>query len=71
MVVLQDHAERSLTRELLYTGVTRAKKYLSLYQAQPGLIEQAVSVRAKRTSGLARRIQQLAFEVDGRGLSSP
>lgn len=70
LVVLQDHAERSLTRELLYTGVTRAKKYLSLYQAQPGLIEQAVSVRAKRTSGLARRIQQLAF-VDGRGSSLP
>ena len=65
MVVLQDHAERSLSRELLYTGVTRAKKYLSLFQAHSGLIEQAVSLRAKRTSGLARRIQQLASQDEG------
>ncbi len=60
LVVLQDHAEKSLTRELLYTGVTRAKRFLSIFQAQPGLIEQAASTRAKRTSGLSNRLQRLA-----------
>jgi exodeoxyribonuclease V alpha subunit len=67
LVVLQDQAEKALTRELLYTGVTRAKKYLSLFQTQPGLIEQAVSMRAKRTSGLARRIQQLSTQAGRTG----
>ena len=59
LVVLQDHAEKSLTRELLYTGVTRAKRFLSLFQAQPGLVERAASTRAKRTSGLSKRLQGL------------
>jgi len=69
LVVLQDHAERSLTRELLYTGVTRAKKYLTLFQAKPGLIEQAVTLRSKRTSGLSSRLQQLADQPDEESLS--
>jgi exodeoxyribonuclease V alpha subunit len=57
LVVLQDHADKSLTRELLYTGVTRAKRFLSLFQARAGLIEQSVSTRAKRTSGLSSRFK--------------
>jgi exodeoxyribonuclease V alpha subunit len=60
LVVLQDHAEKSLTRELLYTGVTRAKRFLSVFQARSGLIEQSVSMRAKRTSGLSGRLQALS-----------
>jgi exodeoxyribonuclease V alpha subunit len=60
MVVLQDHAEKSLTRELLYTGVTRAKRFLSIFQAQPSLVERAVSTRAKRTSGLSQRLLRLS-----------
>lgn len=41
-----------LTRELIYTGVTRAKTRLYLF-AQPDVIARAVRLRTERASGLA------------------
>ncbi|MGK0601641.1 exodeoxyribonuclease V subunit alpha [Yokenella regensburgei] len=41
-----------LTRELVYTAITRAKKRLSLY-AEESLLTQAIAARTERRSGLA------------------
>ncbi|WP_318512551.1 exodeoxyribonuclease V subunit alpha [Photobacterium leiognathi] len=41
-----------LTRELIYTGITRAKARLYLY-AQPDVIRRSVQVRTERASGLS------------------
>jgi exodeoxyribonuclease V alpha subunit len=40
-----------LTRELLYTGITRAKKNISIYGTE-GIIKTTISRRIERTSGL-------------------
>ncbi len=48
-----------LTRELVYTGVTRAKHNLYLY-ASTAVIEQAIRTPTQRASGLARVIERLA-----------
>lgn len=45
-----------LTRELLYTAITRARKQLSLY-GDPAVILQAVTQRTQRRSGLTERLQ--------------
>ncbi|MGF1726063.1 exodeoxyribonuclease V subunit alpha [Photobacterium nomapromontoriensis] len=45
-----------LTRELIYTGVTRAKTRLYLF-AQPAVIKRAVQLRTERASGLAHLLR--------------
>jgi exodeoxyribonuclease V alpha subunit len=52
-LVLPERASRVLTRELVYTGVTRAKRWFTL--AGPlaaGVLEQAVARRVRRAGGL-------------------
>lgn len=56
IVVLPDHESRILTRELLYTGVTRAKKKLTIIGSEP-VIEAAVKVPIRRATGLANRLR--------------
>ena len=41
-----------LSRELLYTGITRAKQHFSLLCAAPALLRQAITRRVARSSGL-------------------
>lgn len=41
-----------LSRELLYTGITRAKQHFSLLCAAPALLSQAITRRVARSSGL-------------------
>ncbi|PKM18441.1 MAG: exodeoxyribonuclease V subunit alpha [Gammaproteobacteria bacterium HGW-Gammaproteobacteria-15] len=41
-----------LSRELLYTGITRAKQQFSLLCANPALLTQAIARRVARSSGL-------------------
>ncbi|GAB58949.1 exodeoxyribonuclease V subunit alpha [Rheinheimera nanhaiensis] len=41
-----------LSRELLYTGITRAKQQFSLLCANPALLQQAIARRVARSSGL-------------------
>ncbi|MEH8017499.1 exodeoxyribonuclease V subunit alpha [Rheinheimera muenzenbergensis] len=41
-----------LSRELLYTGITRAKQQFSLLCANPALLHQAIARRVARSSGL-------------------
>ncbi|KJY85076.1 exodeoxyribonuclease V subunit alpha [Vibrio galatheae] len=45
-----------LTRELIYTGITRAKKRLSLF-ADDGVIKRGIKVKTERASGLVPRLQ--------------
>ena len=52
-LVLPDRPSPILTRELLYTGITRARHYFTL--VRPGderVLEQAVERRVLRASGL-------------------
>lgn len=56
-LILPDDAPAMLTRELLYTGITRARSWLSLISSRAAL-EQALSQRTRRYSGLAVRLLQ-------------
>ena len=52
VLVLPPQAGAVLTRELLYTGITRARQAFTLVAAQPGLLATAVQQRTQRASGL-------------------
>jgi len=54
-LVLPDRAAPVLTRELLYTGITRAKQRLTLVAPQAGVLRQAVVQKVWRSGGLAVR----------------
>ena len=56
-VVLMLGSGPSLSRELLYTAVTRARERLSLFTEQPQLLEQCVARVTRRSGGLLRRLQ--------------
>ena len=51
-LVLPDRSVPVVTRELVYTAITRAKQRLSLYSDEK-LLTQAIAVRTERRSGLA------------------
>lgn len=52
VVVMPQSDVPILTKELLYTGITRAKSQVTLVCAQPQLVLQAVSRRVQRRGGL-------------------
>ncbi|VCU69717.1 RecBCD enzyme subunit RecD [Pigmentiphaga humi] len=52
-LLLPDTASPILTRELVYTGITRARNWFTLIESAPGTLEQAVARRVRRISGLA------------------
>lgn len=54
-LILPEDGSAILTRELLYTGITRARRWLSLFGTQAS-IEQALAQRTRRYSGLAERL---------------
>lgn len=58
VLVLPPHAGAVLTRELVYTGITRARKAFTLVSAQPGLLATAVRQRTQRASGLQDWLEQ-------------
>lgn len=60
VLVLPDHMDQALSKELLYTGVTRAKKYLTIVQEKEGLMVKAMSQVLKRNSGLPAQIKRLS-----------
>ena len=51
MIILPDVDVPILTRELIYTAVTRARKKVSLW-ARPDILQIAISRRIRRHSGL-------------------
>ena len=55
IVVLPDRESRILTRELLYTGVTRAKQRLTIIGSREA-IARAVAKPIRRATGLGSRV---------------
>ena len=51
-LVLPEALNPVLTKELVYTGITRAKRWFSLIEPRPGVFEEAVRRKVKRLSGL-------------------
>ena len=51
-LVLGAQAGPTLTRELLYTGITRARQAFTLLAEHPGLLPQAIAHTTQRASGL-------------------
>ncbi|WP_025131504.1 exodeoxyribonuclease V subunit alpha [Pseudomonas sp. PH1b] len=51
-LILPDALNPVLTKELIYTGITRAKDWFSLIEPRAGVFEEAVRRRVKRLSGL-------------------
>lgn len=56
LLMLPDRDAPVLTRELLYTGLTRAVRHAAL-RATPAILKTAVSRRTRRTSGLREAIR--------------
>ncbi|WP_408642972.1 exodeoxyribonuclease V subunit alpha [Acidovorax bellezanensis] len=59
-LVLSAHAGSVLGRELVYTGITRAREAFTLLAQAPGLLATAVKSPTLRASGLLRFLEQLA-----------
>lgn len=55
VMLLPNKMNQILTRELIYTGVTRAKSRLDLF-ANPSILAQGVSVKTLRSSGLSDKL---------------
>jgi exodeoxyribonuclease V alpha subunit len=53
LLVLPDVATPVLTRELIYTGMTRARKILCVWAPTPSLLMQAITLTVVRSGGLA------------------
>lgn len=54
-LVLPDHETQVLTKELIYTGITRAKKQLTCI-GRSSIIYQALQRKVQRASGLGQRL---------------
>jgi len=51
-LVLPQGGAKVLTRELVYTGITRARENFTLVEGQEGLLKQAIERQSQRASGL-------------------
>ncbi|MDI2593641.1 exodeoxyribonuclease V subunit alpha [Pseudomonas sp. 681] len=51
-LILPDALNPVLTKELIYTGITRAKDWFTLIEPRAGVFEEAVQRKVKRLSGL-------------------
>lgn len=58
IVVLPLEASRIVTRELVYTGITRAKPHLTLVST-PEVLKHATQTKIRRATGLADRLYDL------------
>jgi exodeoxyribonuclease V alpha subunit len=52
-----------VTRELVYTGVTRARSRLSLYTAQEGALRAGLERVTRRSSGLPWRLRASGVDI--------
>jgi exodeoxyribonuclease V alpha subunit len=55
LLAMPERGARVLSRELLYTGLTRCRREIVLWASEPAL-RQAIARRAQRWSGLAERL---------------
>lgn len=56
-LVLPDRLSPVLTKELIYTGITRARNWFSLIAGNVGVLQDAVGQQVVRASGLAERLR--------------
>jgi exodeoxyribonuclease V alpha subunit len=66
LLVLPAEQSRVLTRELLYTAVTRARERLTLV-GNAGVVAAAVETATKRVSGLAGRVRSRMHRIEENG----
>ncbi|WP_313314826.1 exodeoxyribonuclease V subunit alpha [Stutzerimonas nitrititolerans] len=59
-LILPDTLNPVLTKELLYTGITRARHWFSLIETRPGIFDEAVQRQVARRSGLMDGLSQRA-----------
>ena len=57
-LLLPDTLNPVLTRELIYTGITRAREHFTLIESHPAVFEQAIQRRVQRHSGLLDALRQ-------------
>ncbi|NTS78562.1 exodeoxyribonuclease V subunit alpha [Catenovulum sp. SM1970] len=57
VILLPDYYSSIMSRELIYTGLTRAKSQLAIF-GENRLLKQAIEHRVERQSGLAARIKK-------------
>ncbi|GAB4169698.1 MAG: exodeoxyribonuclease V subunit alpha [Wenzhouxiangellaceae bacterium] len=58
VLVLPDHPSRVLTRELVYTGLTRSRERFTLVCADRAVLAGAIECRTERAAALAERLAQ-------------
>ena len=61
-VVLDANAQQLLSKELIYTAITRAKKVVSILAARSSL-SAAMSVRTLRRSGLTAKVSNMLDQI--------
>jgi exodeoxyribonuclease V alpha subunit len=57
VLVLPQEASQVLTRELVYTGITRARQAFTLVTGRPHAFAQALAQRTRRASGLLELLE--------------
>ncbi|WP_338497566.1 exodeoxyribonuclease V subunit alpha [Pseudomonas sp. WP18] len=57
-LILPDALNPVLTKELVYTAITRAKQWFSLIEPRAGIFEEAVRRKVKRLSGLMLELER-------------
>jgi exodeoxyribonuclease V alpha subunit len=57
-MVLPEQAAQVVARELVYTGITRAKTRFTLVSPDPAVLEEAIGRRTRRVSGLQSMIAE-------------
>ena len=57
LLILPDSENEILTRELLYTGITRARNSLTLW-TEEAVFKKTAQKRSKRSSGLQEKLRQ-------------
>ena len=57
-LILPDALNPVLTKELIYTGITRAKNWFTLIEPRSGVFEEAVRRKVKRLSGLMLELDE-------------
>ncbi|MDN5402552.1 MAG: exodeoxyribonuclease V subunit alpha, partial [Pseudomonas sp.] len=63
-LILPDALNPVLTKELIYTGITRAKRWFSLIEPRGGVFEEAVRRKVKRLSGLMLELDAAPEKTD-------
>ena len=59
-LVLPAGGTKVLTRELVYTGITRARERFTLVEGEAGLLQKAIAQPSQRASGLGLQLEHPA-----------